>query len=163
MKLWAMREAGLIPQYGFDLGLHAEVFESCAYHRWGLFDHPVRALATVILGGGVPKNFNLQPEPARGKILGLSDVRGYHYDVQIVSAPVTEGSLSSCPPAEAVTWGKVDRDTYQSTTESAQADYSMVMPFLVKALLDNRERYARRAAEIGEEALFKEEPRAAGY
>ncbi|HET7043097.1 MAG TPA: hypothetical protein VFI13_13850, partial [Gemmatimonadales bacterium] len=45
----------------------------------------------------------------------------------------------------------------------AQADYSMVMPFLVKALLDNRERYARRAAEIGEEALFQEEPKAAGY
>src|SRR5260370_821677 len=54
MKLWAMREAGLIPEYGFDLDLHAEVFESCAYHRWGLFDHPVHALATVILGGGVP-------------------------------------------------------------------------------------------------------------
>ena len=62
-----------------------------------------------------------------------------------------------------MTWGKVDRDTYQQTTESAQADYSMVMPFLVKALLDNRERYARRAAEIGEEALFAEEPKAAGY
>src|SRR6266571_128244 len=42
MKLWAMREAGLIPEYGFDLDLHAEVFESCAYHRWGLFDHPAR-------------------------------------------------------------------------------------------------------------------------
>jgi deoxyhypusine synthase len=39
----------------------------------------------------------------------------------------------------------------------------MVMPFLVKALLDNRERYARRAAEIGEEVLFQEEPKAAGY
>jgi deoxyhypusine synthase len=39
----------------------------------------------------------------------------------------------------------------------------MVMPFLVKALLDNRERYAQRAAEIGEEALFKESPQAAGY
>ena len=62
-----------------------------------------------------------------------------------------------------MTWGKVDRDTYQQTTESVQADYSMVMPFLVKALLDNRERYARRAAEIGEEALFAEEPKAAGY
>ena len=96
-------------------------------------------------------------------MLGLEGIRGYTFDVQIVSAPVTEGSLSSCPPAEAVTWGKVDRETYQSTTESAQADYSMVMPFLVKALLDNRERYARRAEEIGEEALFKEEPRAAGY
>jgi deoxyhypusine synthase len=39
----------------------------------------------------------------------------------------------------------------------------MLMPFLVKALLDNRERYAKRAAEIGEEALFAEEPKARGY
>jgi deoxyhypusine synthase len=41
-----------------------------------------------------------------------------------------------------VTWGKVDKDTYLQTTESLQADYSMVMPFLVKALLDN---HAKRA------------------
>ena len=163
MKLWAMREAGLIPQYGFDLDLHAEVFESCAYHRWGLFDHPVHALATVILGGGVPKNYNLQPEPALGQILGLPGVRGYHYDVQIVTAPVTDGSLSSCPPAEAVTWGKVDKDTYQQATESMQADYSVVMPFLVKALLDNRERYAGMAASSGDEELFRREPKARGY
>ncbi len=163
MKLWAMRQAGLLENYDFSLDLHAEVFESCAYHHWGLFTHPAQSLATLILGGGVPKNYNLQPEPALGQVLGLEGIRGYTFDVQIVSAPVTEGSLSSCPPAEAVTWGKVDRDTYQQTTESAQADYSMVMPFLVKALLDNRERYARRAAEIGEAALFEEEPRAAGY
>jgi deoxyhypusine synthase len=130
-----MREAGLIAEYGFDLDLHAEVFESCAYHRWGLFDHHAHALATVILGGGVPKNYNLQPEPALGQILGLADVRGYNYDVQIVSAPVTDGSLSGCPPAEAVTWGKVDKDTYQEATESLQADYSTLMPFIVKALL----------------------------
>jgi deoxyhypusine synthase len=163
MKLWAMRQAGLIPEYGFDLDLHAEVFEACAYHRWGLFDDPVHALATVILGGGVPKNYNLQPEPALGQILGLADVRGYNYDVQIVTAPVTDGSLSSCPPAEAVTWGKVDRDTYQQSTESLQADYSIVMPFLVKALLENRERYASAAARIGEEELFRQEPKARGY
>lgn len=49
------------------------------------------------------------------------------------------------------------------TTESLQGDYSIVMPFLVKALLDNRERYARRAESIGEEALFVESPQAAGY
>ena len=163
MKLWAMREAGLIPAYGFDLDLHAEVFEACAYHRWGLFDDPVHALATVILGGGVPKNYNLQPEPALGQILGLADVRGYNYDVQIVTAPVTDGSLSSCPPAEAVTWGKVDKDTYRQSTESLQADYSIVMPFLVKALLENRKRYADAAARIGEAELFREEPKARGY
>src|SRR4029078_9312156 len=85
------------------------------------------------------------------------------FDVQIVSAPITEGSLSSCPPAEAVTWGKVDKDTYLQTTESLQGDYSMLLPFLVKALLDNRDRPARRAEEIGIEALVAEEPRAKGY
>jgi len=163
MKLWAMREAGLIPAYGFDLDLHAEVFEACAYHRWGLFDDPVHALATVILGGGVPKNYNLQPEPALGQILGLADVRGYNYDVQIVTAPVTDGSLSSCHPAEAVTWGKVDKDTYRQSTESLQADYSIVMPFLVKALLENRKRYADAAARVGEAELCRQEPKARGY
>lgn len=163
MKLWAMRETGLIPAYGFDLDLHAEVFEACAYHRWGLFDNPVHALATFILGGGVPKNYNLQPEPALGQVLGLPDVRGYQFDVQIVTAPVTDGSLSSCPPAEAVTWGKVDKDVYLQTTESMQADYSMLLPFMVKALLDNRKRYEELAAEIGEEALFAREPKARGY
>src|SRR5207245_1711289 len=124
--------------------------------------NPVHALATVILGGGVPKNYNLQPEPALGQILGLADVRGYRYDVQIVTAPVTDGSLSSCPPAEAVTWGKVDKDAYRQSTESMQADYSIVMPFLVKALRDNRERYAGMAERLGEEELLRREPKAPG-
>lgn len=141
MKLWAMKEAGLIPNYAFDLDLHGEVFEACAYHHWGLFESDAKAIATFILGGGVPKNFNLQPEPALGQVLGLPDVRGYEFDVQITTAPVTDGSLSSCPPAEAVTWGKVDKDTYQQSTESLPADYSMLMPFIVKALL---EKHARR-------------------
>jgi deoxyhypusine synthase len=163
MKLWAMKQAGLIPEHGFDLDLHAEVFESCAYHRWGLFESEAKALATFILGGGVPKNFNLQPEPALGQILGIPDVRGYNFDVQITTAPVTDGSLSSCPPAEAVTWGKVDKDTYQQATESMQADYSMVMPFLVKALLDRRAKFEDLRAKLGEEKLFERHPEARGY
>jgi len=160
MKLWAMREAGLVPNYAFDLDLHAEVFEACAYHRWGLFDNAPNALGTVILGGGVPKNYNLQPEPALGQVLGLPNVRGYEFDVQIVTAPITDGSLSSCPPAEAVTWGKVDKDTYQQSTESMQADYSMLMPFIVKALLDNRAKYEQIAKERGIEAV---DPAMRGY
>jgi deoxyhypusine synthase len=163
MKLWAMKKAGLIKDYAFDLDLHAEVFEACAYHYWGLFDQPTKALATLILGGGVPKNYNLQPEPALGQVLGLPDIQGYSFDVQIVSAPITDGSLSSCPPAEAVTWGKVDRETYQSTTESMQGDYSVVMPLITKALLENRARYASWAEKMGEEALFAKHPKARGY
>jgi deoxyhypusine synthase len=163
MKLWAMQKAGVGPEYRFDLDLHAEVFEACAYHRWGLFDNPVKALATFILGGGVPKNYNLQPEPALGQVLGLPNVRGYHFDVQIVTAPVTDGSLSSCPPAEAVTWGKVDQHTYKQATESMQADYSTVLPFLVKALLEKRDRFERMASELGTEELVSRHPEAAGY
>ena len=163
MKLWAMQQSGLIPDYKFELDLHGEVFESCAYHYWGLFENPTKALGTMVLGGGVPKNYNLQPEPALSQVLGLNDISGYQFDVQIVSAPVTEGSLSSCPPAEAVTWGKVDRATYESDTESMQADYSMIMPFIVKALLDNRRRYQEMAKEMGEKKLFQKEPKARGY
>ncbi len=163
MKLWAMQRAGLVDSYQFEIDMHAEVYEACAYHRWGLFDQPPYALGAVILGGGVPKNYNLQPEPALGQVLGLPNVRGYHFDVQIVTAPVTDGSLSSCPPAEAVTWGKVDKESYTKTTESMQADYSAVMPFLVKALLDNRTRYEQQAERIGEQALLEREPKARGY
>lgn len=163
MKLWAMRQSGLLPEYAFELDLHAEVYEACAYHRWGLFENPVQALGTLILGGGVPKNYNLQPEPALGQVLGLPDVRGYNFDAQIVTAPVTDGSLSSCPPAEAVTWGKVDKDVYLETTESLQSDYSTLMPFIVKALLDNRRRYAGIAERLGEDELFARHPEARGY
>src|SRR5690606_3499623 len=126
------------------------------------FDNPPNALGTLILGGGVPKNYNLQPEPALGQVLGLPNVRGYNFDVQIVTAPVTDGSLSSCPPGEAVTWGKVDKDTYQEATESMQADYSTLMPFIVKALLENRTRYEQMVKEQGQDAVFASHPHARG-
>jgi deoxyhypusine synthase len=50
-----------------------------------------------------------------------------------------------------------------TSTESMQADYSTVLPFMVKAVLDNRARYARLAEEIGMEALVAKEPKARGY
>ena len=86
MKLWALARAKG-EEYRFELDLHAEVFESCAYHLWGQRDTTSGALGTLILGGGVPKNFNLQPEPALAQILGFEDVGGYLYDIQITTAP----------------------------------------------------------------------------
>lgn len=162
VKLWALAQAKKL-DYAFELDLHAEVFESCAMHLWGQNETEVGALGTLVLGGGVPKNFNLQPEPALSQILGFEEVKGFLYDIQITSAPVTDGSLSSCPPAEAVTWGKVDKDAYKRTTESLQADYSMVMPFIAKALLDKRARLARLEQELGRETLLERHPEAAGY
>jgi deoxyhypusine synthase len=162
MKLWALGQIDGTP-FRFELDMCKEVFESCAYHYWGLRESDAHALGTLILGGGVPKNYNLQPEPALSQILGLPDISGYLYDVQITTAPVTDGSLSSCPPAEAVTWGKVDKDNFRSTCESMQCDYSVVMPFLAKALLAKRARFERWAERMGRESLFKKHPAAAGY
>ena len=159
---WARRELEGTP-FALELDLNLEVFESCAYHRWGNHESAHGALGTLVLGGGVPKNFNLQPEPALSQIFGLEDVPGYLYDIQLTTAPVTDGSLSSCPPAEAVTWGKVDKDEYRQTTESFQCDYTVVMPLLVKALLDKRARYARWEERMGHEALVAKHPEAAGY
>ena len=76
---------------------------------------------------------------------------------------MSDGSLSSCPPAEAVTWGKVDKDEYRSTCVSMQADYSTLMPFLTRALLEKRDRYARWEERMGRAALLEKHPQAAGY
>lgn len=134
VKLWTLARLGKIG-YGFDYDLHEDVFESCAYHHWGLFESKARAMAILILGGGVPKNYSLQPEPALSQIFFLKEIRGYDFDAQIVSSPVTDGSLSSCWPAEAVSWGKVNPDGYMTRTVSMQGDYSSYMPFIVRALV----------------------------
>jgi deoxyhypusine synthase len=134
VKLWMLARLGKIT-YGFDYDLHEDVFESCAYHRWGLFDSEAKSFAILVLGGGVPKNYSLQPEPTLSQIFFLDNIRGYDFDAQIVSSPVTDGSLSSCAPAEAVSWGKVNPETYTTQTVSMQGDYSSYMPFIVRALV----------------------------
>lgn len=162
LALWCQSEV-FGREHRFELDMHLEVFESCAFHRWGAQQHEAGAIGTLILGGGVPKNFNLQPEPTLSQILGFEDVDGYLYDIQITTAPVSDGSLSSCPPAEAVTWGKVDKHEYRSTCVSLQADYTTVMPFLARALLEKRARFERWAERMGREALIEKHPAAAGY
>jgi deoxyhypusine synthase len=134
VKLWTLKRLGKI-QYEFDYDLHEDVFESCAYHHWGLFESEPKTMAIMILGGGVPKNYSLQPEPTLSQIFFLKEIRGYDFDAQIVSSPVTDGSLSSCWPGEAVSWGKVNPVGYEARTVSMQGDYSYYMPFIVRALV----------------------------
>lgn len=169
VKLWTLQKLGRA-SHKFEIDIHEEVFESCAYHYWGLKHSRAKQLAILILGGGVPKNFSLQPEPTLSQIFMLPGIRGYDYDVQIVGAPVTDGSLTSCKPQEAHTWGKVSREALESTVESFQTDYSTVMPLIVWALLEKRRRLAawyegvRAGATKAEIAKFhKEHPEARGY
>lgn len=138
VKLWKMAEL-TGGSHKFNIDLHADVFEFCAYHYWGLQNSDSKTLAILILGGGVPKNYSLQPEPCLSQIFGLEDIRGYDYDIQIVSAPEIEGSLTGCRPNEAVSWGKVNPETYRKKTASLQADYTTIMNFLVYALVNDKD------------------------
>ncbi|PQV65155.1 homospermidine synthase (spermidine-specific) [Abditibacterium utsteinense] len=128
--------------FGFKYDPLQDVIESCAYHFWGLFSNPVGELGILIMGGGVPKNFALQPEPSllQNFMLdsGKYEVRGYKYDLQITSAPVSDGSLSSCPPSEAVSWGKVDRDTFRETTTSVYGDYTQIFWPMAYSLFERK-------------------------
>ena len=110
-----------------------------------------------------PRTSTSSPSRRSARSSGSRTWAGYLYDIQITTAPVSDGSLSSCPPAEAVTWGKVDKDAYRSTCVSLLADYTTVMPFLSKALLDKRARFERWAGRMGAEALFEKHPEARGY
>ena len=132
-------------EFGFNYDPLGDVLEACAYHFWGLFSNPVKELGILVMGGGVPKNFALQPEPSllQNFMLdhGKYEVRGYKYDLQITSAPVSDGSLSSCPPSEAVSWGKVDRDTFQDTTASVYGDYTQLFWPMAYSLFEQRKKF----------------------
>jgi deoxyhypusine synthase len=69
-------------EFGFEYDTLGDVLEACAYHFWGLFTNPVKELGILIMGGGVPKNFALQPEPSllQNFMLdsGKHTVRGYN-------------------------------------------------------------------------------------
>jgi deoxyhypusine synthase len=162
VKLWAMKQVGIL-DHDFEIDIHAEVFESCAYHYWALTASQAKQLGILILGGGVPKNFALQPEPTLSQIFQLPNIGGYDVDVQIVSAPVEEGSLTGCKPDEAHTWGKVALAALGKTTESMRADYSTIMPLIAWALLDKRRRLRKMKNELGMEELLKRHPEADGY
>ncbi len=168
MKLWAMDQANLLTRpFKFELDIHREVFESCALHYELTHRDEPKQIGIWILGGGVPKNFALQPEPGLIQILGV-DAPGYRYDAQIVGADVKDGSLSSCLPDEAYTWEKLDiealgKDGSEPTAASMQADYTMVAPWMAQALLGKRARYQKLSEELGDTELFRRHSDAPGY
>ncbi len=112
MKLWAMQRAGLhAGAYASSSTCTARSSSPAPTTRWGLFEQ--RGQGARHADPRRRRAQELQPAARAGARPGARACRtcaGYLFDVQIVTAPVTDGSLSSCPPAEAVTWGKVDKD-----------------------------------------------------
>ena len=86
----------------------------------------------VVWGGGSPKNFILQPEPALQEVLGF-DINGHVYFVQVTVARPDTGGLSGATPNEAVSWAKIDPDTVNQSVV-CYSDTTIVMPLLTAYL-----------------------------
>lgn len=82
----------------------------------------------VVWGGGSPKNFILQPEPALQEVLGF-DIKGHDYFVQVTDARPDTGGLSGATPNEAVSWAKIDPETINQSIV-CYSDTTIVMPLL---------------------------------
>jgi deoxyhypusine synthase len=114
--------------------------------------------ATLMIGGGSPKNFILQTEPQIQEVLGLEE-RGHDYYLQFTDARPDTGGLSGATPAEAVSWGKVDPERlpdavvcYVDSTIGVPllAAYAMTQhaPRKLRRLYERREKMVDRLREM---------------
>lgn len=137
--------------FHFGIDIETDIHEFGAYH-WLAKQRWSKKLSIIILGGGVPKNYSLQPEPYLSQILGL-EAGGYDCDVQFCDAHVQDGSLSSCSAGEAHTWGKTSAE-YKTNSQYVFTEVTAVFPFVVHGLLqEGLSKVGRRLLDHRDEAL----------
>lgn len=110
--------------------------------------------ATLLIGGGSPKNFVLQTEPQIQEVLGLEE-KGHDYYLQFTDARPDTGGLSGATPAEAVSWGKVDPDRLPDAVV-CYMDSTIALPLLTAYAMTRRKpRPPRRLFERREEMVTR--------
>lgn len=165
MKLWVLQErlGEKLPRpFNLTIDLAKDVYEFCALHYWAQKREGNKQLSYIVCGGGAVKNYLLQPEPALEQILFVH-TKKYQIGVQMTTAPVTDGSLSSCWPSEAISWGKLQKE---ALTVSVPADYTMLMTVIAHAILRERALYedALKSEFKGDRGkLFRRHPQARGF
>src|SRR5438034_642522 len=85
--------------------------------------------ASVVLGGGTPKNF-INQASVQAEFYS-DEVGGHRYALQIVTDTPAFGGASGSSLEEAQSWGKLATD---SARVSVQADATIALPFLASAL-----------------------------
>jgi deoxyhypusine synthase len=106
-----------------------DVNETCAIV---LESKKIGKSGVIVWGGGSPKNFILQSEPALQEVLGF-DIKGHDYYVQVTDARPDTGGLSGATPSEAVSWAKIDPETVNQSVV-CYSDTTIVMPLLTAYL-----------------------------
>ena len=138
-------------RYKFNIDLEEDIHEFGSYHYYAK-NKWTKKLSVIILGGGVPKNYSLQPEPYLAQVCDI-DIGGYDMDVQICDSNVQNGGLSSCTASEAHTWGKTSEECVKNS-QYVFADVTSTFPFIVHALLqEGVERESRRLLDYRDEAI----------
>ncbi|NVM18178.1 MAG: deoxyhypusine synthase family protein [Candidatus Lokiarchaeota archaeon] len=85
---------------------------------------------TLIIGGGVPRNWAQQIFPLLDQIEKMKTV-GYKYSVRIHTATEYDGGLSGCTISESKSWGKY---SLESKSVSVWCDATIALPILVTGL-----------------------------
>ncbi|MBN1214413.1 MAG: deoxyhypusine synthase family protein [Candidatus Lokiarchaeota archaeon] len=90
---------------------------------------------TIIIGGGVPRNWAQQVFPLLDQI-GEIKTMGFNYSVRIHTATEYDGGLSGCTVSESKSWGKYALD---SRFISIWCDATIALPILITGLFQRLE------------------------
>lgn len=96
---------------------------------------------TIILGGGVPRNWAQQVFPYLDQIYGESSSKkfdGYHYSVRFHTAVAYDGGLSGCTISESISWGKYASN---SKHQSVWVDSTIGFPLVITALIQRLQKH----------------------
>ena len=85
---------------------------------------------TLIIGGGVPRNWAQQIFPLLDQIENMETI-GYNYSVRIHTATEYDGGLSGCTISESKSWGKY---SLESKYVSVWCDATIAFPILITGL-----------------------------
>jgi deoxyhypusine synthase len=85
---------------------------------------------TLIIGGGVPRNWAQQIFPLLDQIEKMNNL-GFKYSVRIHTATEYDGGLSGCTVSESKSWGKY---SLESRYVSVWCDATIALPILITGL-----------------------------
>ena len=95
---------------------------------------------TIILGGGVPRNWAQQIFPYIDQTKGPDEenpFHGYAYSVRFHSAIPQDGGLSGCTISESISWGKYSGN---AKNQSVWGDATVYFPLIMTALFQRMDR-----------------------
>ena len=111
--------------YSFNLDILGDVLKFADIIRNS------KEFGTIIIGGGVPRNWAQQIFPLLDQIDNI-ETMGYNYSVRIHTATEYDGGLSGCTVSESKSWGKYSLD---AKYVSVWCDATIALPILVTGLM----------------------------